>query len=122
MHSVEILSPGGRIRAIRKKREMSQKTLAAALGIMQGSLSDIETGATKEISGTVLAALCRELSVSAEYIMFGSRFSEPPEVTQAVEEAQGLLRDTSLSNLEVAMRSLRAIAVPEERKAKRHAT
>lgn len=63
---------GLRIRYARKDlRKLTQPQLATAAGIKQPSLSELETGETKEISGSTLIALSKALRVRAEWLMTG---------------------------------------------------
>jgi transcriptional regulator with XRE-family HTH domain len=65
-------SLGLRLRYARKDlRKLKQSELATRAGIKQPSLSDLETGETKEISGPVLIALARELAVRPEWLITG---------------------------------------------------
>ena len=65
------METGKRIRALRLARGMKQKDLAKRLGIAAPSLSELETGESKEPSGPVLAGLCRELETNAEFLLTG---------------------------------------------------
>lgn len=56
---------------------MTQPALAAAAGIKQPSLSELETGETKEISGPVLIALSKALRVRPEWLVTGDLPIEP---------------------------------------------
>jgi transcriptional regulator with XRE-family HTH domain len=62
---------GKRIRALRVARGLKQKDLARAIGIAAPSLSELETGKSKEPSGSVLAALCRVLHTNGEWLLTG---------------------------------------------------
>jgi transcriptional regulator with XRE-family HTH domain len=62
-------SVGLRIRHARKERKLTQAELAKAATIKQASLSELETGETKEISGPTLIALAKALGVRPEWIM-----------------------------------------------------
>jgi transcriptional regulator with XRE-family HTH domain len=59
---------------------MTQPQLAAAAGIKQPSLSELETGETKEITGSVLISLAKALRVRAEWLLTGE---EPIEIDPA---------------------------------------
>jgi transcriptional regulator with XRE-family HTH domain len=50
---------------------MKQKDLAKAVGIAAPSLSELETGKSKEPSGPVLAALCRVLQTNQDWLLTG---------------------------------------------------
>lgn len=61
-------------------RKLTQKELAKAAGIKQPSLSELESGETKEVSGPVLIAIAQALRVRAEWLMTGV---EPIEIDPA---------------------------------------
>jgi transcriptional regulator with XRE-family HTH domain len=66
----DLASVGKRIRHAREDlRKLTQKQLAAAAGIKQPSLSELETGETKEITGAVLIAIAKALRVRPEWLM-----------------------------------------------------
>jgi transcriptional regulator with XRE-family HTH domain len=65
----ELSNVGTRIRQARDLRKLTQKELATAAGIKQPSLSELETGETKEITGSVLIALAKALRVRPEWLM-----------------------------------------------------
>jgi len=72
-----IQSLGLRLRTARKLRKHSQVTLAKAAGLKQPSISELESGETKEISGPTLIALCGELRVRPEWLVTGKEPMEP---------------------------------------------
>lgn len=57
--------------------KITQPELAKAIGVQQSSISDWETGETKEISGPNLISLARALHVRAEWLMTGDEPIEP---------------------------------------------
>jgi transcriptional regulator with XRE-family HTH domain len=65
------MDTGKRIRALRIARGLKQKDLARTIGIAPPSLSELETGKSKEPSGSVLAALCRVLHTNSEWLLTG---------------------------------------------------
>lgn len=71
VHSVARMTPGQRIRRARKLRGMTQPELAKAAGIKQSSVSEIETGETKVISGDTLIQICAALRIRANWVMTG---------------------------------------------------
>lgn len=73
-----LTSVGLRIFHARKGlRKLSQAKLAEAVGVKQSSISDLESGATKEISGPVLIGIAKALQVRPEWIMTGAGQIEP---------------------------------------------
>lgn len=88
---------GLRLRYARKLRKLDQKQLAAAAGIKQPSVSDLETGETKEPTGPVLIALSKALTVRPEWLMTGADPIEPDStvLTQNERELLELYRGAS---------------------------
>lgn len=91
---------GERLREARKLRRMSQVQLAKAAGLKQPSISEIESGETKEISGPNLVTVAAALRVRPEWLVTGRGAMEPgvevaPGLAFRVEEAQAIknLRD-----------------------------
>lgn len=69
---------GLRLRYAREElRKLKQTPLAKLASITQPSLSDLETGATKEVSGPVLIALAKALKVRPEWLITGDEPIEP---------------------------------------------
>jgi transcriptional regulator with XRE-family HTH domain len=62
---------GKRIRALRIARGLKQKDLARQIGIAAPSLSELETGKSREPSGPVLAALCKALKTNQDWLLTG---------------------------------------------------
>lgn len=62
---------GLRLRSARREREETQTAVAKAAGIKQPSLSEIETGETKELSGPVLVKICAYLKIRPEWVITG---------------------------------------------------
>ena len=75
---------GARVRLLRKKRGLSQVELAARVGITQGSLSLIETNKTEVPAGETLAALCRVLQTTPDFIVAGA--GDPDSIESAMQE------------------------------------
>lgn len=57
-----------RLKAVREDRDMSQADMAAALGTNRQQISRYETG-MQEMTASRLAAVCRILGVSADYLL-----------------------------------------------------
>lgn len=75
---------GSRVRALRKKRGLTQVQLARAVGITQGSLSLIETDATQVPAGETLAALCKVLRTTPDFLIAGG--GDPDSIDAAIQE------------------------------------
>jgi transcriptional regulator with XRE-family HTH domain len=86
---IERETVGLRIRWARKElRKMTQPQLAAAAKIKQPSLSELETGETKEISGPVLISLSKALRVRPEWVMTGDEPIEPVTEVLSADERE----------------------------------
>lgn len=94
---------GTRIRDLRKRRGLNQTQLAAALGIDQSTVSDIERGAG--FSADILMRLMKCLSVNAEFIMLGASSDRQVEA-----EALALLRGMDVDRRDAALDAVRGIA------------
>lgn len=105
---------GERVRLLRKKRGLSQVELAARVGITQGSLSLIETNKTEVPAGETLAALCRVLQTTPDFLIAGA--GDPDSIESAMQEHElvhlwrDLPQDARLLVLENAQAVSRAFA------------
>src|SRR6185436_11051598 len=93
--TMTIQTLGLRLRKARKDRKYSQVTLAKAAGLKQPSISELESGETKEISGPTLIAICGVLKVRPEWLITGREPIEPivevaPGLAFRVDEAQAI--------------------------------
>lgn len=59
---------GKRLRQAREDADMTQEEMAAFLGTVRQQIGRYETG-HQELTATRLAAICRRLGVSADYIL-----------------------------------------------------
>lgn len=84
-------SLGLRLRHARAQRKMTQHQLAAAAGVKQPSISELETGETKEISGPTLIALSKSLKVRPEWLVTGAGPMEYGEPESLSDEERELL-------------------------------
>ena len=75
---------GQRIRPLRREQGLSQETLAEYAEISPTHMSHIETASTK-LSLPVLAALARALSVSADYLLYGTSANVHEEVNAILD-------------------------------------
>lgn len=86
-HNCDMETFGYRVRAARKTRGMTQTQLAAASGLSQTTISDIERG--RNASSADIVALARALDVRAEWLADGrgprslSSFSDEANVAPA---------------------------------------
>jgi len=111
---LRMTSIGARVRALRKKRGFSQVELATLVGITQGSLSLIETNKTEVPAGETLAALCRVLKTTPDFLIAGA--GDPDSIESAMQEHElvhlwrKLPEDARLLVLENAQSVSRAFA------------
>lgn len=92
---------GSRIRTRRKALGLTQVDLAAAAGVKQNTLSDIETGKTAEMEGSTLAGLCRELRLTPEYLVFGHGVAEDTDLAMIESEMVAIIRSISPEQREI---------------------
>lgn len=67
---------GNRIKALRKEKGLTRERLAEKAEISTQFLADIEYG-NKGMSASTLCKLCKALSISSDYLLFGNSESEP---------------------------------------------
>lgn len=77
-------SIGSRVRYLRKLRSFKQETLASMAGITQGTLSLIETDKTAIPAGDTVAALCKALRTTPDFLIAGA--GDPDSVQSAIQE------------------------------------
>jgi len=63
-------TPGKRLRALRKEKQISQVGLAAMVGVDQSTISDIEND--RGLSAENMMRLCDALETTPQYVMRGS--------------------------------------------------
>ena len=111
---------GARIRFLRKKRGFKQEGLAAAIGITQPSLSLIENNKTEMPAGDTIAALCRVLRTTPEFIVAGA--GDPDSIEWAIQEHElvHLWRDLPAAGRQMVLDAARSAqrALAPERKDK----
>lgn len=87
---------GDRLRNLRTARKLTQDQLAKALGIKQGSLTQLETGKSKGPSSKTLTKLARIFEVDPEWLMTG-KGAQHPVSALGESEAELVLIYRSLS-------------------------
>jgi transcriptional regulator with XRE-family HTH domain len=98
---VPLSNLGLRLRHARKERKLTQPQLASAAGLKQPSISELETGETKEISGPTLIAICQAMKIRPEWLVTGrgdmDESAASHGMTLAIEEALAVkkLRDSA---------------------------
>lgn len=92
MDMTGLTSLGLRLRYARKElRKLNQQQLAKATGLKQPSISELETGETKEISGPTLVAISRALTVRPEWLVTGKLPIEYGEAEALTDDERELL-------------------------------
>lgn len=86
---------GDRINELREQKGYKQAELAKKVGISGPSLSEIENGHTKALKDHTLFGLCRHLSTTADYILYGD--SAQAGIALAAMEAELLFTIRSIS-------------------------
>jgi transcriptional regulator with XRE-family HTH domain len=76
-HAYDMRDLGQRLRHVRKLRGLTQVQLAKLARVQQSSVSELETGETKEISGPTLIALANALNVRPQWLLDSSGGMEP---------------------------------------------
>jgi transcriptional regulator with XRE-family HTH domain len=89
----ELTSLGLRLRHARRKRKMSQSALAGAAGITQPSVSELESGETKEISGPVLIAISSALKIRPAWLVNGRGPMDADELETLSADERELLHN-----------------------------
>ena len=99
----EMMEIGSRIAAVREKAGLKQQDMAAVLGLdSRKSVSKLETGESV-CKVQHLYKICREFSVSADYLLFGE------EEHDACREIMEICGGLSLEELKKAKRVLEAV-------------
>ena len=60
---------GERVLIYRRRRNLTQKELAEAVGIAQNTIARLEQGNITDLRGQVIAKRARELKVSSDYLL-----------------------------------------------------
>lgn len=93
---------------------MTQPQLAGAAGIKQSTLSELETGETKEISGPSLIALSKALRVRPEWLITGEDPIEPGGIVLSRDELEMLeLYRGATSRWKVAIKYMASLRADE---------
>jgi transcriptional regulator with XRE-family HTH domain len=78
---------GGRLRAARRARGLTQMQVVAATGIEQATISKYEQGEIDEPSAPKIAVLARALGVSMEWIVTGEGEGPVPVAATGTDAA-----------------------------------
>ncbi len=83
---------GERLKALRKRRNLSQDQLAQRLGITKGMVSSYETS-MRMPSYTILIKLARTFNVSTDYLL-GIESKEMIDISDLSEKQKAIINDT----------------------------
>lgn len=114
---IDLTTVGLRIRHARKElRKLTQPKLAAAAGIKQPSLSELETGETKEVSGPVLIALAKALQVRPEWLLWGEMPIEMDDMGALAQDERQLVADyrSSSERWKISLRYMASLRADNE--------
>jgi transcriptional regulator with XRE-family HTH domain len=103
-------SIGSRVKLLREGRRLTQKALAKAIRISQPALSMIETGATESLSGEVLAGLCRELTTTPDFVLYGSGSLDDFESALQIAEVTSIMHKLPTQARETLLSEARLLA------------
>jgi transcriptional regulator with XRE-family HTH domain len=105
-----MITIGSRVRLLRKARGYSQVQLATLVGITQGSLSLIETNKTEVPAGETLAALCRVLKTTPEFLIAGQGDMDSIEWAIQEHELVHLWRDMPADARRLVLENAQAVS------------
>lgn len=110
VHNPEMDSFGDRIRSLRKSRDLTQEEVARALGVKQGSYTQLERGTSKSASAKNLLALAAFYEVNPFWLLDG-KGERNPLSTYTSEESEMLLlyRDLSPEGKEYILRRTQSV-------------
>jgi transcriptional regulator with XRE-family HTH domain len=97
IHNADMEKVGDRIRRMRLARKLTQAQVAKAIGITQGSFTQLETGISKAPAASTLTRLARFFEVDPEWLMTG-RGTQHPVSALTDAESELILLFRSLSN------------------------
>lgn len=101
---------GSRVKLLREGRRLTQTALAKAVGISQPALSMIENGVTESLSGEVLAGLCRELTTTPDFVLYGSGSLDDFESALQIAEVTSIMHKLPTQARETLLSEARLLA------------
>jgi len=102
-------SIGSRVKSLRVSKRLTQQELADKIGVKQATVAKIEGNKTKNMGGSTLEALARELSSTSGYILRGADDSEGHEHAMVSAEMAAIFRDLPMADKEMILRMARGI-------------
>jgi len=112
MSIADLSSLGLRLRWAREQlRKLTQQQLAASSGVKQPSISELETGETKEISGPTLISISQALRVRPEWLVEGKLPIEYGEADALAPDERELLASyrAALPRWKISIRYMAAL-------------
>lgn len=107
-------SIGSRIRLLRKSRGLTQIQLRERTQIGQSTLSELETNISQTMSVETLMALCRVLTSTPEFILYGAKDEADLEASLQEAELVAIFRELPASGKTALVGSARLLrqAIP----------
>jgi transcriptional regulator with XRE-family HTH domain len=97
IHNRDMEKVGDRIRRLRLARKLTQGQVAKAIGVTQGSFTQLETGKSKAPASSTLTKLARYFEVDPEWLMTG-KGAQTSISTLADDESELILLYRALSS------------------------
>ncbi len=112
------MTQGERVKAVRKKKEMSLEQFGEKLGVTKTAISYIENG-KRSLTGQMLTSICREFGVNEVWLRTGEGGDENMFTEVSDDDRFSLnLGKLSKSENEIAKNMLNAIAEADPEKLK----
>lgn len=107
-------SMGDRIRYLRKTRGLTQVKLREKTKLGQSTLSELESGASKTMTVETLMALCKELTTTPNFILYGAKDEADMEASLQEAELVAIFRELPASGKTALVGSARLLrqAIP----------
>jgi transcriptional regulator with XRE-family HTH domain len=86
-------SMGDRIRSLRKARGLTQVQLRDRAKIGQSTLSELESGASQSMTVETLMSLCRVLTTTPNYVLYGAKDEADLEASMQEAELVAIFRE-----------------------------
>lgn len=108
-HYQEMEKIADRLKRLWERNELSQTEAAKMLGMAQPSLSAIESGKTKTITGRTLALACKNFHTTAEHVFFGDPDIDDKTLAADLAEITHMYRALDAAARKSALDSIRGI-------------
>jgi len=84
--SIKTMEIHSRLKIVRKKQGVNQIPFARLVGVSQSAYANYERGAT-DVPISLAQKICKDFSVSADWLLLGNGAMEAKQLGSAVEEA-----------------------------------